>query len=131
MATSGGSGKWSTSTLFYDYVFEAQSRGLTCGVIDDEQKRKNREALEKERKLAEERARKKRIAEEKTRRNKEADNLKRIAEEKTRKKKEAENLFYCDRFYINPQGWRSFKGAESWYPKKILVRLNLKTVKLF
>ena len=103
MATSGGSGKWSTSILFYDYVFEAQSRGLTCGVIDDEQKR----------------------------RKKEAENLKRIAEEKTRKKKEAENLFYCERFYINPQGWRSLKGAESWYPKKILVRLDLTTEKAF
>ena len=43
----------------------------------------------------------------------------------------AENRFNCERFYIDTQGWLKYQHAESWYPKKVLVRLDPNTEKAY
>ena len=43
----------------------------------------------------------------------------------------SEDIYNCERFYIDPQGWHSIKGAEGWYRKNITIRINEDTEKAF
>ena len=42
-----------------------------------------------------------------------------------------ELMFQCKRFNIDSSGWHSLSGAESWYPKNLLVRINLDKEKAY
>ena len=43
----------------------------------------------------------------------------------------SEDIYNCERFYIDPQGWHSIKGAEGCYRKNITIRINEDTEKAF